>query len=84
MPGDSIPKRLTSPGTPCVSGPAIMKSAAGSVALLIFGGDEVYPVASWENYRNRLVAPYRTAMNVSTAAQYQSVNLSTSCSASGE
>lgn len=30
--------------------------------LLIFGGDEVYPTASREAYRERLMAPYETAL----------------------
>ena len=29
--------------------------------LLLFGGDEVYPTATSEEYRNRLVGPYRAA-----------------------
>jgi hypothetical protein len=29
--------------------------------MLIFGGDEVYPIASRENYTNRLVGPYHAA-----------------------
>lgn len=36
-PGDSMPNRLTSPGTPCVAGSLMMKSAAGSVGPVIFG-----------------------------------------------
>src|SRR5690606_4468886 len=36
-PGDSMPNRFTSPGTPCVAGPAMMKSAAGSPGPTIFG-----------------------------------------------
>lgn len=31
--------------------------------LLIFGGDEIYPTASHEAYRERLVAPYKTAFS---------------------
>jgi hypothetical protein len=31
-------------------------------ALLIFGGDEVYPTASREMYEERLLAPYETAL----------------------
>jgi hypothetical protein len=31
-------------------------------AVLIFGGDEVYPTASREVYNDRLVAPYETAL----------------------
>lgn len=30
--------------------------------VLVFGGDEVYPAASAERYEQRLVAPYRTAL----------------------
>ncbi len=30
-------------------------------ALLIFGGDQVYPAAKWEEYRDRYVGPYRAA-----------------------
>ena len=30
--------------------------------LLIFGGDQVYPAASREQYRNRLTGPYRAAL----------------------
>ena len=30
--------------------------------LLLFGGDEVYPTASREAYRERLIAPYETAL----------------------
>lgn len=29
--------------------------------LLILGGDQVYPSASWEEYRDRFVGPYRAA-----------------------
>jgi hypothetical protein len=29
--------------------------------LLVFGGDEVYPVAGWEPYEERLIDPYNTA-----------------------
>lgn len=36
-PGDSMPNKLTSPGTPCVCGSLMMKSAAGSVGPVIFG-----------------------------------------------
>ena len=36
-PGDSIPNRLTSPGTPCRSGPSRRKSGAGSCGPWIFG-----------------------------------------------
>src|SRR3546814_5871027 len=36
-PGLSMPKRLTRPGSPCVSGPDIPKSAAVSPGPLIFG-----------------------------------------------
>jgi hypothetical protein len=35
--------------------------------LLIFGGDEVYPTASRDAYRERLLAPYETALRNSTA-----------------
>src|SRR5205085_933929 len=31
--------------------------------LLIFGGDEVYPTASFEAYEQRLVKPYETAFS---------------------
>lgn len=34
--------------------------------LLIFGGDEVYPTASREEYQRRLVVPYETAYRYST------------------
>ena len=30
--------------------------------ILVFGGDEVYPVASYENYENRLTGPWRAAL----------------------
>ncbi len=33
--------------------------------VMIFGGDEVYPTASREEYDQRLVAPYETALRVS-------------------
>ncbi len=33
--------------------------------ILIFGGDEVYPTATDEEYRNRLVQPYEMAFNAS-------------------
>ena len=36
--------------------------------VLIFGGDEVYPTASREEYDRRLVAPYETALRSSTEA----------------
>jgi hypothetical protein len=36
-PGDSIPNKFTSPGIPCVEGPAIMKSAAASWGPEILG-----------------------------------------------
>ena len=36
-PGDSIPKRLTRPATPCWSGPSMRKSAEGSLGPDIFG-----------------------------------------------
>jgi hypothetical protein len=32
--------------------------------ILIFGGDQVYPVASRKEYNNRLVRPYETALKV--------------------
>ncbi|HEV2802411.1 MAG TPA: metallophosphoesterase [Pyrinomonadaceae bacterium] len=35
--------------------------------LLVFGGDEVYPTASRKMYEERLVAPYRTALQHSGA-----------------
>ncbi|HJT68353.1 MAG TPA: metallophosphoesterase [Pyrinomonadaceae bacterium] len=35
--------------------------------VLIFGGDEVYPTASREEYDRRLVAPYETALRYSDA-----------------
>jgi hypothetical protein len=35
--------------------------------VLIFGGDEVYPTASREEYDQRLVAPYETALRYSDA-----------------
>ena len=35
--------------------------------ILVFGGDEVYPTASREEYDQRLVAPYETAMRYSEA-----------------
>lgn len=31
-------------------------------SVLVFGGDEVYPTASRQNYEERLLAPYRTAL----------------------
>ncbi|MFN7918669.1 MAG: metallophosphoesterase [Bryobacteraceae bacterium] len=34
----------------------------GRADLLVFGGDEVYPVASRQEYERRLVAPYETAL----------------------
>ena len=36
-PGDSMPNRLTKPGSPCWAGPSMRKSAAGSPGPLIFG-----------------------------------------------
>lgn len=36
-PGLSMPKRLTRPFTPCVSGPSMTKSAAGSPSIISFG-----------------------------------------------
>jgi hypothetical protein len=45
---------LSSDGTPYVT-------RRGS--LLIFGGDEVYPVASKSRYQERLVAPYEAALS---------------------
>jgi hypothetical protein len=30
--------------------------------ILVFGGDEVYPVASYEGYENRLAGPWRAAL----------------------
>ncbi len=30
--------------------------------ILVFGGDEVYPVASYEGYENRLTGPWRAAL----------------------
>ena len=33
--------------------------------ILIFGGDEVYPIASAEAYQERLLAPYETALRYS-------------------
>jgi hypothetical protein len=30
--------------------------------LLILGGDQMYPSARWEDYRNRFVGPYRAAL----------------------
>ncbi len=36
-PGDSMPNRFTSPGTPCSAGPWIRKSRAGSPGPAIFG-----------------------------------------------
>ena len=37
-------------------------------ALLIFGGDEVYPTASQEAYEQRLVGPYATALRKTEAS----------------
>lgn len=31
--------------------------------ILIFGGDEVYPIASENNYKNNLIGPYETAFS---------------------
>jgi len=36
-PGDSMPNRFTSPDTPCVAGPSMRKSCAGSPGPRIFG-----------------------------------------------
>lgn len=36
--------------------------------LLIFGGDEVYPTASPEEYHNRLITPYQTAFPKDSSA----------------
>jgi hypothetical protein len=36
-------------------------------SLLVFGGDEVYPVASRTAYQQRLVAPYQTALRTTLA-----------------
>ncbi|HUP14503.1 MAG TPA: metallophosphoesterase [Acidimicrobiia bacterium] len=30
--------------------------------ILIMGGDQVYPTADYQNYRNRLIGPYRAAL----------------------
>lgn len=30
--------------------------------ILVMGGDEVYPTATWKEYKNRLVAPYRCSL----------------------
>lgn len=30
--------------------------------ILVMGGDEVYPTATWKEYRNRLTAPYRCSL----------------------
>ena len=43
MPGDSMPSRLTRPGTPCCAGPSMTKSPAGAPAGTIFGRMPVYP-----------------------------------------
>jgi hypothetical protein len=37
-------------------------------ALLIFGGDEVYPTASQEAYEQRLIGPYATALRKTEAS----------------
>jgi hypothetical protein len=37
--------------------------------LLILGGDQVYPSASWEAYRDRFVGPYRAALPHSPEAE---------------
>jgi hypothetical protein len=41
--------------------------------VLVFGGDEVYPVASREGYERRLIAPYRTALPGDPGAASQGV-----------
>jgi hypothetical protein len=37
--------------------------------LLVFGGDEVYPLASQENYKQRLIDPYAAAFSKPRAGQ---------------
>lgn len=37
--------------------------------LLVFGGDEVYPLASQANYQQRLIEPYRAAFSKPRAGQ---------------
>jgi hypothetical protein len=52
-------------------------SSGGSVpgqrgALMIMGGDQVYPTASRKEYRNRLITPYEAALKT-TAAEHPQV-----------
>src|SRR5262245_59393821 len=41
--------------------------------VLIFGGDEVYPAASRENYRKRLVVPFETAFDGENVVEHPHV-----------
>jgi hypothetical protein len=45
-----------------VPGPGGTSFATQRGAILVMGGDEVYPTASTDEYRNRLVGPYRAAL----------------------
>ncbi len=43
----------------CEDGP-VHPTRRGSI--LVMGGDQVYPTADYQNYRNRLIGPYRAAL----------------------
>ena len=45
----------------------VYEAATKRGAVLVFGGDEVYPTASRAEYKRRLVGPYRTALPYSGA-----------------
>jgi hypothetical protein len=56
----SIATLLAAPTLPLVDRGGSIETRRGQV--LVMGGDEVYPVASPEGYRDRLVGPYRAAL----------------------
>lgn len=54
----------------CLSQPELAVGTAGTETcltkrgdILIFGGDQVYPIANRLNYRQRLMGPYQTALD---------------------
>jgi hypothetical protein len=61
----AIAQSLAQPTLDVIDGDETHPTRRGDV--LVFGGDEVYPVASRDTYDRRLLAPYRTALPESSA-----------------